>query len=399
LTADAGPRPPSALWFAAIVLVAANLRPTITSVPPLVDQLTATFHLSAVAAGALTTLPVVAMGLFAPVAALAARRFGDPPVLAAAVALIALGAGARSLGGLPGLYAGTAVAGIGIAVAGALLPSLVRARTPDRVGPVTGLYTAALIGGALVAAGSSEPVRAGLGVDAQVALGVWAAPALIALAVCVVEVRDGRLARSSPSARLARPAVRFPWRSRPAWWGTLFMGAQSLLFYGALAWLAPDYIGHGLSARDAGLLLALFSGAQMITAFAMPALAHRIGGIRLWIAVSVGLTIVGLFLVAVVPMVAPWLWIGLTGLGMGGNLSLALTVLTQAAPTPEGAAAYTGMAFFVGYLLAAAGPVMAGALRDATGGFTAVFLALAALGVITLVLGVAAARPPVAAGP
>jgi CP family cyanate transporter-like MFS transporter len=51
------------------------------------------------------------------------------------------------------------------------------------------------------------------------------------------------------------------------------------------------------------------------------------------------------------------------------------------------------MAFLVGYLLAAAGPVAAGALRDATGGFTAVFAALAVLGLGTLVAGVTAARP------
>jgi CP family cyanate transporter-like MFS transporter len=51
------------------------------------------------------------------------------------------------------------------------------------------------------------------------------------------------------------------------------------------------------------------------------------------------------------------------------------------------------MAFFVGYLLAATGPVAAGALRDATGGFVAVYVALAGLGVATLVLGLAAARP------
>ena len=84
---------------------------------------------------------------------------------------------------------------------------------------------------------------------------------------------------------------------------------------------------------------------------------------------------------------APWLWAALLGLGMGGNLSLALVVLTRLAPTPAAAAAYTGMAFFVGYLLAALGPVAAGALRDATGGFTAVYATLAGLGLFTLARG------------
>ena len=384
----------TASWFAAIVLVAANLRPAVTSVPPLVDRLTATFGLSAIAAGALTTLPVLAMGLFAPVAPLAARRFGDSAALAVAVGLIAVGCAARATGGVVGLYAGTAVAGVGIAVAGALLPSLVRARVPDRIGPVTGLYTASLIGGALVAAGGTEPLRAALDVSEQAVLAVWALPALAALVLWLASrILDGS-GRPDPADH-PRSATRpgMPWRSGAAWLGTLFMGLQSLLFYAVLAWLAADYIDLRLSAESAGLLLAVFSATQVITALAMPIVAHRTGVIRPWIALSVGLTVLGLLLVALVPLAAPWAWAGLLGLGMGGNLALALTVLTHLAPTPEGAAAYMGMAFFIGYLLAAAGPVAAGALHDATGGFTAVFLALAALGVATLVVGTLSAGP------
>jgi CP family cyanate transporter-like MFS transporter len=288
-----------------------------------------------------------------------------------------------------GLYLGTALAGVGIAVAGALLPALVRRRAPDQVGPVTGLYTAALIGGALVAAAGTEPLRAALDVPEQAVLGVWALPALVALGLWLLLGRSGGAAAGGPTTRL-------PWRSGAAWLGTMFMGLQSLLFYATLAWLAADYIDLGMSARDAGLLLGVFSAAQIVTALAMPALAHRTRSARPWVAVSVGLTTLGLVLVAVAPLAAPWAWATLLGLGMGGNLALALTVLTHLAPTPEGAAAYAGMAFFVGYLMAAVGPVAAGGLHDAIGGLTVVFLALAGLGVVTLLVGLASAshHPP-----
>jgi MFS transporter, CP family, cyanate transporter len=371
-----------ALWLTAIVLVAANLRPLITSVPPLVDRLTAEFGLTAVQAGALTTLPVVCMGLFAPVAAVSARRFGDTPVLAVGVALIAAGAGVRAIGGLPGLYTGTLIGGLGIAVAGALLPALVRSRMPDRVGPVTGLYTAALIGGALVAAASTEFLRAALGLSPTSVLALWAIPAVIALVAFLFV--------GGPASAPGRGGQK-PWRSGAAWMGTLFMGAQSLLFYATLAWLAATYTDLGMSAQGASLLLGLFSATQVITAFAMPVLAHRTGDLRPWIAGSVAVTALGLLLIAVAPLASPWAWAALLGLGMGGNLSLALTVLTEAAPTPQAASAYTGMAFFGGYLLAAFGPVAAGALRDATGSFRPVFYTLAALGVLTLAIGVSAA--------
>jgi len=394
-------RGPSLLWYVAIVLVALNLRPVISSVPPLVDRLAAGAGLSSVALGALTTLPVICMGLFAPVAAVLARRLGASMVLAAAVALIAVGAGLRGLGGVPTLYAGTALAGVGIAVAGTLLPAEVRSRVPDRVGPVTGTYTAALIGGALLASGLTDPLRIALGWSAQAVLGLWSIPAVVALVVWLAGVRS----LSAPPARaepLSSPAPvgrsRMPWRDGSAWLGTLFMGGQSLMFYAALAWLAARYTQLGMTESQAGLLLALFSGAQIVTALAVPALAHRRGDLRPWIAVCVGASTVALALVAVVPRspagaATPWLWATLLGLGMGGTLSLALTVLTNAAPRLRDASAYTAMAFFVGYSVASVGPVAAGYLRDATGGFTAVYLSLSALGVLTLAAGLASARP------
>lgn len=366
--------------------MAANLRPVITSVPPIVDGLAAAYGLSASAAGALTTVPVLCMGLFAPLAVAGARRFGESPTLAVAVLLIASGALLRAFGGVAFLFAGTASAGAGIAVAGALLPSVVRARVPDRVGPVTGLYTAALIAGAFLAAGGTEPLRDALGMPFQAVLAVWAVPAAVALVVWL-------LLPSSP--RLDGPRVRLPWRSGPAWLGTVFMGTQSLLFYSALAWLAAVYTRLGMSPARAGLLLALFSATQIVFAFAMPVLAHRYGRLPLWTAGSVLVTAAGLFLVALAPWAfpgAPWLWATVLGLGMGGNLSLALTIVTALAPTPRAASAYTGMAFLVGYTLAAVGPVALGRLTDLTGGYRASFLVLGTVGIVTAVVGAAAAR-------
>jgi CP family cyanate transporter-like MFS transporter len=410
-SADITDDAPSLLWYAAIVLVALNLRPVISSVPPIVDRLAAGAGLSSVAAGALTTLPVICMGLFAPVAAVLARRYGSSGVLAASVGLIAVGAGLRSFGGVFGLYTGTGLAGVGIAVAGTLLPAQVRARVPDRVGPVTGTYTAALIGGALLASGLTDPLRIALGWSAQAVLGLWCVPAVVALVVWLVNARSPAAGvPATPAATLpatarpatARPAIAarsgMPWRDRRAWLGTLFMGGQSLMFYATLAWLAARYTQLGLTESQAGLLLALFSAAQIVTALAAPVLAHRAGDLRPWIAVSVGASTVALALVAVIPRqpfgpATPWLWATLLGLGMGGTLSLALTVLTNAALSPQDASAHTAMAFFVGYSLAAIGPVAAGYVRDATGSFAPVYLSLSVLGVLTLLVGVASARP------
>jgi MFS transporter, CP family, cyanate transporter len=373
------------LWLVGLVLVAANLRPAIASVPPFVDPIAADLHLSAAQVGLLTTLPVVCMGLFAPLAALASRRLGAERTVLAAVAVLGIGTLGRGFGGTAGLYAGTVLAGTGIAVAGALLPALVRGRFPDLAGPVTGLYTAGLIGGAMVAAAATVPVATALRVGWPVALQLWTLPAVLALGWWLPVA-----GAHAVSARAGRVAA--PWGSGRAWLATLFMGGQSLLYYASLAWLAPRYTSLGVDPAQAGLLLGVFSFLQLFSALGLPVLAHRHGRIEVWIAVSVATTTGSLVAIALAPSAAPWLWAALLGLGMGGQFALALTVLAGLGATPAETAAASGMAFFVGYLLAAAGPVATGALVDGTGEYRTPFLAIAAVGVATLVAGTAAGR-------
>lgn len=394
----------------AILLVALNLRPAIASVPPLTDAIAGALRLSATATGLLTALPVLCMGLFAPVGALAARRFGVDRVLSAAVALIAVGTALRVLRATPAVYGATIVVGVGIAVAGALLPALVRARFPDRVGPVTGAYTTALIGGALLAASLTEPLRSALGLDWSGALAVWSVPALLAFAV-YVRVAGAPLASPNPVPPDDVPPDPVPpddvpagtgqrvWRDGTAWAATLFMGGQSLLFYAALAWLAPRYTQLGASAAEAGVLLGVFSAAQLVTAFAVPAFADRTGRTGSVVVACLTVSVVALVGIAVVPGVAPWLWVGLLGLAAGGQLALALTILGGLGRDAAETAAVSGMAFFVGYLLAATGPVLTGALRDATDGFEIPFLVLAAVAVATMVSGWYATRHRRTGGP
>jgi CP family cyanate transporter-like MFS transporter len=249
--------------------------------------------------------------------------------------------------GLIALYGGAIAAGTGIAIGGALLPGLVKGRFPDRVGPVTGLYTAGLVGGALIAVLDERAAVDVSGLGWPGSLALWAIPAVLAAVAWWSVSGDRRRVEAN-----AAGSTRFsPWRERRAWLVTLYMGLQSLLFYASLAWLAARYTSLGMDPTTAGLLLGVFSLTQIFSSLGAPVLAHRTGSLAPWIAASVGTCVVCLVLIALVPMASPWLWAGVLGLGMGGQFALALTLIAELAPTPEAAPAYSGMAFFVGYLL------------------------------------------------
>ena len=451
--------------LAALLLVAANLRPAIASVPPLLGLLQADLGLSGAAAGLLTTLPVLCLSLFAPVAARLAGRLGPERALSAALGLVAAGILVRGAApAQPPLFAGTVLAGAGIAIGGALLPGVVKAYFPGRPGTVTGLYTAALATGAMAAAAATAPLLDLLGGRWQYALATWSAPALLGLAVWIPLTHRptrrpgagppdtgeaGRPDRPGPpdppgrsrselshTGRPDRPGVSpsrtgppdppgrsrselshagrpgrpgggppgtgragrtdgsggLPWRSRTAWRVSGYMGTQSLLYYSALTWLAPRYTELGWTKAGAGLLLALFSAVQVGSAVAIPALSDRSRNRRPWIMLCAGVSMLAFTAVALVPLAAPAVWATLLGLTAGGQFALALSLLVDLSDSPAAAQRLAGMAFLVGYGIAAVGPVLTGALHDAAGGFTAPFLVLAGLAGVTLTVGTSIRR-------
>jgi CP family cyanate transporter-like MFS transporter len=372
-------------WLLVVVVaVALNLRLAIAAVPPLLDTIQADLGLSATGAGLLTALPVVCMGLFAPLGAALARRVGREAAVSCALALVGVGTLVRGAGAsVVPLYGGTLVAGVGIAIGGVLLPGVVKAWFPDRPGAVTGLYTAGLVAGAMVASAATVPLMDALGIGWPAAISAWGLLAVAALAAWAPVTRRLREPAGPAPGRL-----RLPWGSGVAWRATLYMGSQSLLYYAAFTWLSPLYLAAGWSAARAGLLLGLFSFTQIFSALAVPALADRTGDHRPWLALCVGTVTAMLAAFGLAPEAAPWLWAALLGLGVGGMFALALTLLVTLASTPAAAARLSGMALLVGYLLAATGPVLAGALYDAAGTYRVPFLALAGIGAATLAVGV-----------
>ncbi len=132
------------MLVAGLVLVGVNLRPALSSLSPVLKQVAAGTGLSGATAGLLTTLPVVCLGVFAPAAAVLARRFGAERAVGGLLIALAAGIALRSAGGIVPLFAGTLAAGACIGVTGILLPGIVKRDFGRQADLMTGVYTMAL---------------------------------------------------------------------------------------------------------------------------------------------------------------------------------------------------------------------------------------------------------------
>src|SRR5918992_3337268 len=162
----------SVLLVSGIVLLAANLRPALTAVAPLISQIRTDTGISNGVAGLLTTLPLLAFGLLSPVAPMLARRFGMEQALLASLLLLAAGILLRSEGAIVALFLGTAVLGAAIVVGNVLLPSLVKREFPEHAGLMTSVYSTSLGISAALAAGVSVPLTQLAGIGWRGALAV-----------------------------------------------------------------------------------------------------------------------------------------------------------------------------------------------------------------------------------
>jgi CP family cyanate transporter-like MFS transporter len=377
------------LLVLAIVLLAANLRPALTSVAPLIGQIRTDTGISNGVAGLLTGLPLLAFAVLSPIAPRLARRFGMERVLLASLLVLAVGILLRSAGVVAALFLGTAILGAAIAVGNVLLPSLVKREFPERTGLMTSTYTTALAISAAIAAGASFPIA--YQVDGwRGSLALWALLALVAAVAWFPQIRSADPANASTGTPRGVTGL---WSSVLAWQVTLFMGLQSLGYYVVLTWL-PQILQEevGVSAAQAGWLLALAQVVVIPAMFLAPVLADRRPSQYSVVVVAATLTGAGTLGLLVASGTATALWVVLLGLGQGACFSLALTFFALRAPDSEHAAALSGMSQSVGYLLAAGGPFLFGLLRDVTHAWTVPLTLLVAVTVCLLITGLGAAR-------
>ncbi|MNJ46008.1 Inner membrane transport protein YeaN [compost metagenome] len=374
------------LLLVGLVLVALNLRPALSSMAPLLGLVSDSLGLSASQAGLLTTLPVLCLGLFAPLAPVLARRFGSERVILGILFTLAAGIAVRSAFGSTGVFVGSIMAGASIGVIGVLLPGIVKRDFPKHAGTLTGVYTMALCLGAALAAGATVPLSEHFGDSWSLGLGFWLIPALLAALIWLPQARQGH------GAHHVAYRVRGLLRDPLAWQVTLYMGLQSSLAYIVFGWLPSILIGRGLSPTQAGLVLSGSVIVQLISSLSAPWLATRGKDQRLAIVVVMLLALAGLFGCLYAPLDGLWGWAIVLGLGQGGTFALALTLIVLRSKDAHVAANLSSMAQGVGYTLASMGPFAVGLVHDLTGGWDAVGWIFAVLGIGAIGFGLKAGR-------
>ncbi len=354
-------------WFVAagILVFSLSLRSPIVGVAPLIELIRRDSGFSATVAGLLTTIPVLCFGVVSFFAPWLGRRFGIERSIFVALLVLFAGILLRLVPDTAALFCGTFLVGASIAVGNVLLPGLIKRDFPTRVGLMTGLYTMLLSAGAATAAATVVPLVQATGWGWREVLALTAAPVLVAILIWLPQLRLKHVATGGGLAGIGRML-----RSPLAWCVTLAMGLQSFGYYALAAWIPAIFTGAGSTAAQAGVLLALGSLAGIAGSFLTPIFAARART-----QIGIGLVAIGLVAASIVALlVAPGpLAIPLNlvlGFGQGMTLSIALLVIVLRTPSAAAASDLSGMAQGFGYLLAATGPILLGALHDATGDWT-----------------------------
>ncbi|MCE8001825.1 MFS transporter [Billgrantia ethanolica] len=359
MTTEASPDPRRVVLFLFLmVLVGLNLRPALSSLAPLLVRVQADTGLTPLAIGALTTLPVLCLGVFAPLAPWLAKRTGPENTLALALGVLIAGLLLRGLPTLPLLFLGTLLAGAAIGIAGTLLPALVKRELPGGADLMTGVYTMALCLGGALGAGLSIPLADMLG-GWRFSLMSWGLLALLPLVAWLT------LMPRAPHSQVATAtggSMRELLGQPLAWQVMILMGTQSSLAYIVFGWLPTLLQARGYSEAEAGWMMGASVMVQLISALGAPWLARLSRDQRPALLLVLGCIAAGLWLLLQADESWRWPGVVLLGLGQGGSFSLALSLIVLRTANSRLAGKLSGLAQGGGYTLAALGPLAVGVL-------------------------------------
>lgn len=348
-----------ALLIIGIILISINLRTSIASVGPLIPFIREDLGISNGMAGFLTTLSLVTFAIFSLFAPTLGKRFGHGKAIFLGISLLSIGVVIRVLGGIELLFFGTALTGIGIVTANVLMIPFFKSRIPEQIGLMTALLSTGMSLFAAIASGVSVPIALDLGLGWRGSLVSWVGLMIIALIVWIPQLKP-HATQQSGTIKQAKNV----WKSRLAWQVTLFMGAQSVMYFTMITWLPDLLIARGMSPVNAGIALSYMQLISLIGTFFAPNLLMRLkqqSGVVLSVGVGYLIGYTSLFISNELVTFAA---LTIIGIGSGASLSIAYTLISMRTAEDLTTAKLSGMVQSAGYVLAALGPLVFGISLD-----------------------------------
>jgi CP family cyanate transporter-like MFS transporter len=365
-------------------LIGLNLRASLGSVPPLLEQIAADLDLNGTEQGLLTSVSIFFIGFSAPFGQQLARRIGSEYATAVVLGILAVGGFLRlGAGHLSIFLLSSAVTGAGMGGATVLMPSLIAHYVPRIRGFATGMYATGLALGVALGTAIAVPTEQWLG-GWRPALALWGVITGVTALLWLTLVP--RLRAGSDETTVVGQVVdhRLPWRNRTAWLVTWYTTSCMVVGFSGMAWVTPLYVQQGLSAQRAAGYFVLFQVVQLASMLGLPAITDHTRDRRWLLALVMACSAAGVLMLVVAPLALAIPAVTLFGLGAGGGSTLALILLVDVTLHQADGARLNAMVMLVAYPTGAAAPLLLGFMHDLTGTFASGYLVIFGVTLVTL---------------
>ncbi|KAA9268639.1 MFS transporter [Corynebacterium amycolatum] len=389
----------------AVIVAALNLRPSIASIGPVLDQLLSTLGASSAFGGLITAIPGLAFFAIGLSAVSVGKRMGLSGALTLSAALLFVGLAVRPWVSSIWLFLlFTALSVAGIALGNVLLPAWIKVHGGRHTVVLMMLYSSMLaLGGGLGPATafliSDSPEASAGSIDMwRWAIAAWAITALVQLVVW--GPLRARIGFDYPKAPVSSSANTPIWKSPTAIALAVFFGVQSMNAYVLMGWMPKMLIDAGISVSVATAASMLVQGLGIIGGLLMPPLIARLRTMS-YVAFSLGcLFFLGYLLMILIDQRGA----AATGagyaigaaflLGVGGFcFPMAIALIPARTRSHELTARLSGFVQPIGYIFSAVGPFLVGVAAGTAETWTPILIVLLGTTVVLAVLGLIIGRP------
>ena len=276
---------------------------------------------------------------------------------------------------------GTVLLSLAISLGNVLVPAVIKKYFPNKISLVTGMYSLTLSVMAGVSAGIAMTLVSFK--NWQFALGSWGMVSILAsfawlFIVLNTQKNQQNFVKATETVVKNQNKISV-WQMPMAWFISIFMGVQSLLYYTLASFLPSLLIDKGLSEQQTGNVGMYFQLMAFPSIVLLTKWVEHGGSLRLMAVLASVANLLGVVGFGFLSNQLAWLWSVSAGFGCGIVFTLCLMLFTIKANNSEQTAELSGMAQSVGYSIAIFGPLLAGWLKDMSGGWMLPMMLLSVL--------------------